>query len=236
MKPEGIPSPTLYRLPVYYQCLLSAVQRGREYVSSQELGDVSGGNPEQVRKDLSYLESQGRSRVGYHARRLATVIEDYLGLMADKEAVLVGAGNLGRALSLYPDFSRYGLKIVVLFDKDPEKVGKKVGDLYVLPVEKLGNLVSRMGIRIGIITTPPASAQEVADAMVAGGIKAIWNFSTLRVKVPEDVMVRNVDLSLELVMISQYIKSLGLNNQDTDAKPDTGAILDEFIRDLNQPG
>jgi redox-sensing transcriptional repressor len=209
------------------------VQRGQEYVSSQELGDVSGGAPEQVRKDLSYLESQGRSRVGYHARRLATVIEDFLGLMNDKEAVLVGAGNLGRALSLYPDFSKYGLKIVVLFDNDPEKVGKKVGDKYVLPVEKMGNLVSRMGIRIGIITTPPSSAQEVADAMTANGIKAIWNFSTLRVKVPEDVMVRNVDLSLELVMISQYIKSLGLHHLDADKPDDQGEVLSEFIQDLN---
>lgn len=232
MKPEGIPIPTLYRLPVYYQCLLSAVQRGQEYVSSQELGDVSGGAPEQVRKDLSFLDSKGRSRVGYHARRLATVIEDYLGLMNDKEAVLVGAGNLGRALSLYPDFSKYGLKIVVLFDNDPDKVGRKVGDKYVLPVEKLGNLVSRMRIRIGIITTPPASAQDVADVMVANGIKAIWNFSTLRVKVPDDVMVRNVDLSLELVMISQYIKSLGLHNQDEEKPADTGQVLGEFIRDL----
>lgn len=230
MKPEGIPIPTLYRLPVYYQCLLNAVQRGQEYVSSQELGEVSGGAPEQVRKDLSFLESQGRSRVGYHARRLATVIEDYLGLMNDKEAVLVGAGNLGRALSLYPDFSKYGLKIVVLFDSDPEKVGKPVGDKFVLPVEKLGNLVSRMGIRIGIITTPPTSAQEVADVMTANGIKAIWNFSTLRVKVPDDVMVRNVDLSLELAMISQYIKTLGMHHLDEERER-SGEVLDEFIKE-----
>lgn len=213
MKPVGIPIPTLYRLPIYYHCLMAAIQEGEEFVSSLELGQVAGANPEQVRKDLGFLEGQGRSRVGYDARKLAATIEDYLGLMNDKEAVLVGAGNLGRALAMY-DFTRYGLKIVVLFDKDPQKIGKKVGDLHVLSVQKLGNLAKRMGIRIGIITTPPGSAQEVADIMVANGIKAIWNFSTLRLKVPSDVMVRNVDLSSELVIISQYIKSLGLHNQD----------------------
>jgi redox-sensing transcriptional repressor len=213
MKPVSIPIPTLYRLPVYYHCLKAAIQEDEEYVSSVELGQVAGATPEQVRKDLSFLEGQGRSRVGYDAVKLATTIEDYLGLMNDKEAVLVGAGNLGRALALY-DFSRFGLKIVILFDKDPQKIGTKVGDLHVLPVEKLGNLVRRMRIRIGIVTTPPGSAQQVADEMVANGIKAIWNFSTLRLKVPADVMVRHVDLSSELVVISQYIKSLGLHNQD----------------------
>jgi redox-sensing transcriptional repressor len=151
--------------------------------------------------------------------------------MNDKEAVLVGAGNLGRALALY-DFSRFGLKIVILFDKDPQKIGTKVGDLHVLPVEKLGNLVRRMRIRIGIVTTPPGSAQQVADEMVANGIKAIWNFSTLRLKVPADVMVRHVDLSSELVVISQYIKSLGLHNQDGSLKHKNDKTLSDHLNEM----
>lgn len=231
MKPVGIPIPTLYRLPMYYHCLKAAIQEGEEFVSSVELGRVSGATPEQVRKDLGFLEGQGRSRVGYDARKLATTIEDYLGLMNDKEAVLVGAGNLGRALALY-DFSRFGFRIVVLFDKDPHKVGTKVGDLHVLPVEKMGNLVSRMRIRIGIVTTPPGSAQQVADEMVANGIKAIWNFSTLRLKVPADVMVRHVDLSSELVVISQYIKSLGLHNQDGSLKHKNDKSLSDHLNEM----
>ncbi len=231
MKPVSIPIPTMYRLPMYYHCLKAAIQEGEEFVSSIELGQVSGATPEQVRKDLGFLEGQGRSRVGYDARKLATTIEDYLGLMNDKEAVLVGAGNLGRALALY-DFSRLGLKIVILFDRDPQKIGTKVGDLHVLPVEKLGNLVRRMRIRIGIVTTPPGSAQQVADEMVANGIKAIWNFSTLRLKVPADVMVRNVDLSSELVIISQYIKSLELHNQDGSLKHKNDKSLSEHLNEV----
>jgi redox-sensing transcriptional repressor len=212
MKSLGIPIPTLRRLPLYYQQLLQAHRNGEEYVSSVELGKATGSAPEQVRKDLSFLTGQGKSRVGYETKKLAEIIEDYLGLMDDKEAVLVGAGNLGHALALYQGFAQYGFRIVVLFDNDPMKVNGKVGELKVLPVEKLTNLVERMGIRIGIITTPPQPAQEIAEMMIAGGIKAIWNFSTAHLVVPEDVLVRNVDLSLELAVISHYINGLSVRN------------------------
>jgi len=212
MKSLGIPIPTLRRLPLYYQQLLQAHRNGEEYVSSVELGKATGSAPEQVRKDLSFLTGQGKSRVGYETKKLAEIIEDYLGLMDDKEAVLVGAGNLGHALALYQGFAQCGFRIVVLFDNDPMKVNGKVGELKVLPVEKLTNLVERMGIRIGIITTPPQPAQEIAEMMIAGGIKAIWNFSTAHLVVPEDVLVRNVDLSLELAVISHYINGLSVRN------------------------
>ncbi|KPL72007.1 hypothetical protein ADN00_16060 [Ornatilinea apprima] len=209
MNNMGIPIPSLRRLLAYYRHLKSASQKGLEFLSSGDLALAAGTTPEQVRKDFSFLPSQGRSRVGYPTQKFAEIIEDYLGLMNDKEAVLVGAGNLGRALALYPGFEQVGLRIVVLFDNDPEKIGNKVGDLQVLPVDALPSLVERMLIRIGIITTTADAAQAVADAMVAGGIKAIWNFSTLRPKVPDDVMVRNMDLSSELIVLSHYIRSLG---------------------------
>ena len=154
MKSLGIPIPTLHRLSLYYQQLLITLNKGQEHISSVELGKATGSAPEQVRKDLSFLTGQGKSRVGYETKKLAGIIEDYLGLMDDKKAVLVGAGNLGHALASYPGFSRYGVRIVVLFDNDPMKVGGAVGDLKILPVDKLTNLVERMQIRIGIITTP----------------------------------------------------------------------------------
>lgn len=206
-KASGIPIPTLRRLPLYYRHLLSSVENGQQHVSSVELGRAAGATPEQVRKDLSYLASQGRSRVGYSAVTLAALIEQTLGLVNDKEAVLVGAGRLGQALALYPGFAQYGLKIIVLFDNDPDKVGTRVGTLEVLPVEKLSNLVERMKIRIGILTTPPEVAPAVAQEMVTGGIKAIWNFTAARFDVPADVMVRNVDLAPEVAVMSHYIKS-----------------------------
>lgn len=215
MKSTGVPIPTLRRLPLYYQQLLDAQRRGENFISSVELGNATGSAAEQVRKDLSFLAGQGKSRVGYETKKLAAIIEDYLGLLNNKEAVLVGAGNLGRALALYPGFAQFGLKIVVLFDNDPDKFGKKVGNLQVLPVEDMPQLVESKKIQIGIITTPPGGAQNVADTMVKSGIIAIWNFSTLHLQVPENVMVRNVDLSLELAVISHYISSHGLEKNVT---------------------
>lgn len=214
----SMPLPSLRRLLIYYRHLKSAVEKGAEYVSSNDLGWAADTTPEQVRKDLSFLPGQGlgRSRVGYPAHKLAAVIEDYLGLLNDKYMVLVGVGNLGRALALFEGFQQHGMRIIVMFDNDPDKVGTKVGEIKVLPVEKLTNLVERMMIRIGIITTPADAAQSVADAMVAGGIKAIWNFTTVRLNVPTGVMVQNVDLSLDLLMLSQYIHHQSLQGDLSD--------------------
>lgn len=208
MKPLGIPIPTLRRLPLYYQQLLLAGKNGKDFISSDELGKATGSAPEQVRKDLSFLTGQGKTRVGYDTKKLAKVIEDYLGLMENKEAVLVGAGNLGRALALYQGFAQYGFKIVAIFDSDPIKIGGLVGNLQVLPAAQLTDLIEKAKVHIGIITTPPSPAQEIANAMTAGGIKAIWNFSTAHLLVPDDVLALNVDLSLELAVLSRYVNSL----------------------------
>ena len=159
----------------------------------------------QVRRDMSYLEEVGIPGVGYDARSLAAHLEKFLGLVNDKEAVLVGMGNLGRALALHPGFKRYGLQIIALFDNDAAKVGQIVGGREILPVEKLSNLSQRLNIQIGIITVPAESAQEVADAMVAGGISVIWNYAPSRLTVPENVLVKNEDLAAELALLSHHI-------------------------------
>ena len=208
MKSISIPIPTLKRLPLYYQQLLLALQQGENFISSVDLGNATGSTPEQVRKDLSFLAGQGKNRVGYDSKKLANIIEEYLGLLEEKEAVLVGAGNLGRALVLFKGFAQYGFKITYLLDNDPQKVGTRVGELFVQPMEELSHLVEHNKILIGIITTPPDAAQGIAENMSAAGIKAIWNFSTAHLHVPDDVMVRNVDLSLELAVISHYLNTL----------------------------
>ena len=122
-QPIGIPGPSLRRLPIYYRRLCQAVDAGERIVSSKALGDAAGVPDAQVRKDLSYLALDGRPGIGYDARSLAALLEEFLGLVNDKEAVLVGAGNLGMALAMYPGFVRYGLQIVALFDNDPAKLG-----------------------------------------------------------------------------------------------------------------
>jgi redox-sensing transcriptional repressor len=200
-----IPRPSLRRLPIYYRRLRQAVTEGETYISSDDLGQSAGVPGAQVRKDLSFLVEFGRAGVGYPARALAAHLEDYLGLLNDKEAVLVGAGNLGRALALYSGFRSYGLQIVALFDSDPGKVGELEDGRQIFPIEKLTDLVSRLQVRIGIITVPDCAAQAVAEAMVAGGIKVIWNFAPCRLQVPHDVFVKNEDLATELATLSHHI-------------------------------
>lgn len=202
---EGIPLPSLRRLPIYYRHLLQAIQEGQTFVSSEELGQHAGVPGAQVRKDLNYLEEAGRPGVGYETKALAALLEEFLGLINDKEAVLVGAGNLGRALASYPGFARYGLQIVALFDNDPLKIGQSVAGREVLPIEKLTDLAQRLHIQMGIITVPERAAQSVAEAMVAGGIKVIWNFAPCRLDVPADVLVKNEDLAAELATLSHHI-------------------------------
>ncbi|NLE77121.1 MAG: redox-sensing transcriptional repressor Rex, partial [Chloroflexi bacterium] len=131
---------------------------------------------------------------------------EFLGLVNRHEAVLVGVGNLGRALVLYPGFSASGVEIVALFDRDPAKVGQTVGEREILPVVKLSDLVRRLQIRMGIITVPAEAAQEVAKALVSGGVQVIWNFAPCRLCVPDGVYVRNEDLAAELATLSHYIQ------------------------------
>lgn len=206
----GIPMPSLRRLPLYYRRLVQALEAGETYISSEMLGQDSGVPGAQVRKDLSYLADEGRPGVGYEVKALAADLETFLGLVNDKEAVLAGVGNLGRALASYPGFSRYGLQIVALFDQDPAKIGQTYGGRPVLPIAKLTDLAQRLHIQMGIITVPASSAQQVAEAMVAGGIRVIWNFAPCTLVVPDHVWVKNEDLASELAMLSHHISQRSL--------------------------
>jgi redox-sensing transcriptional repressor len=214
----GIPEPSLRRLPIYYRRLRQAIDQGGEVVSSRELGESASVPDAQVRKDLSYLELVGRPGVGYDARGLAAQLEEFLGLVNDKEAVLVGAGKLGMALAMYPGFVRYGLQIIVLFDNDPARLGELPDGRHVLPVEKLTDLVSRLQVRIGIITVPECVAQAIANAMVDGGIQVIWNFASCKLDVPADVLVKNQDLAAELATLSHHISQRRI--QQASVQPD----------------
>jgi len=204
-RPVGIPPPSLRRLPIYYRRLVQALADGQVVMSSRELGDAAGVPDAQVRKDLGYLDYEGRPGVGYDVRELAAGLEDFLGLVNDKEAVVVGAGHLGTALALYGGFERYGLRIVALFDADPAKLGTLPDGRQILPVAKLTDLVSRLQVQIGIIAVPEQAAQEVAERLVAGGVRAIWNFAPCKLALPADVLVKNEDLAAELATLSHHI-------------------------------
>jgi len=142
----GIPVPSLRRLLIYYRRLVQAVEQGSSFISSEDLGRGAGVPGAQVRKGLSYLLECGCLGVGYEARALASQLEEFLGRINDKEAVLVGVGNLGRALAVYPGFAHYRVWIIALLDSDPAKISQMIGEREVLRLEKLPNLAQRLHI------------------------------------------------------------------------------------------
>ncbi|HSW35213.1 MAG TPA: redox-sensing transcriptional repressor Rex [Candidatus Limnocylindrales bacterium] len=201
----GISQPALRRMPLYYRCLLQALEKNITVISSEELGQTANVNSALVRQDLSCLPKLGRPGIGYDARSLASQLEELLGLVNDKEAVLVGVGHLGYSLALYPGFAPYRLQIIALFDNDPNKVGQLVAERRILAMEKLPSLVKRLHIQMGIITVPATAAQAVVEIMIDAGIKMVWNFAPCRLTVPDGVLVKNEDLAASLAAFSCQI-------------------------------
>jgi redox-sensing transcriptional repressor len=158
--------------------------------------------PVQVRKDLQYTGIVGKPKTGYSVPELIQAIETFLGWNNVNEAFLVGAGNLGTALLGHERFSNFGLSIVAAFDTDPQKIGQRIHERMVMPLDKLADLAQRMSIHLGIITAPAEHAQPIAEQMVKGGIQAIWNFAPVRLKVPANIIVHNEDLYSSLASLS----------------------------------
>lgn len=205
MRTRPIPEATVARLPMYFRALLDlAENHGAVNVSSEDLARLAGVNAAKVRKDLSYLGSYGTRGVGYDVEYLLHQITRELGLTQDWPAAIVGIGNLGRALASYKGFTERGFCIRGLFDTDETVIGSEVGGLKIRHLDELKDVVAESGVTIGIITTPPAAAQEVAERLVDAGIKSILNFAPAVVNVPPDVSVRKVDLSVELQILSFY--------------------------------
>lgn len=204
-KDIGIPRPSLNRLPLYYRHLIELAERDVDITSSEGLGEAVDVPAAQVRKDLTFLGELGRPGVGYEVLSLAAHLEEVLGIVNDKEAVLVGAGRLGTALASYEGFRKYGLNIIALFDSDPGKVGQSICDKSIFPMSKLSDLVRRLNVQLGIIAVPASCAQEIADLMVQSGIKVIWNFAPVHLKVPDHVWVEDEDLAVRLVALSYRI-------------------------------
>ena len=205
MRNRPIPEATVARLPIYLRALLDLAEgRGEMTVSSEELANLAGVNAAKVRKDLSYLGSYGPRGVGYDIEYLLYQITRELGLTQDWPAAIVGVGNLGRALASYKGFSERGFRIAALFDVDESIVGNEVGGLEIKHLDDLKDVVAAEAITIGIVATPPASAQEVAEKLADAGIKSILNFAPAVVNVAPDVNVRKVDLSIELQILSFY--------------------------------
>ena len=205
---KSVPEPTLRRLPLYHRFLKDWQAANREFVSCTDIGLELDLDPTQIRKDLESVGVVGRPRIGYVLTSVIEGLEEFLGLKNVNDAFLVGAGSMGSALLGYRKFEQYGLKIVAAFDLDPSKIGRQIHGKHVLPLSKLADLARRMHVLIGIITVPAAEAQAVADLMVAGGIRAIWNFAPVRLHVAERIIVHNEDLYCSLASLSQKLSKL----------------------------
>lgn len=201
---HAVPRVAVPRLTVYLQCL-EDLPAGVTSLSSEDLAARAGVNSCKVRKDLSYLGSYGVRGVGYDTEHLRFQIRRELGLTREWPLVIVGVGNLGRALANYDGFREQGFRVVGVFDDDPLKVGTWVGSHRVEPLEALPGAVGERGARIGVITTPPEEAQQVAETLAAAGVASILNFAPTVVRVPDHVQVRRVDFSTELQVLAFHL-------------------------------
>jgi redox-sensing transcriptional repressor len=201
---RGIPEATVARLPIYLRALVALAERGIATCSSEELATAAGVNSAKLRKDLSYLGSYGTRGVGYDVEYLRYQIAREIGVTQDLAVVIVGIGNLGHALANYAGFSSRGFRIVALLDSDPERWSESVGDLAVVPLDRLEQVVAAESVAIGVIATPASAAQPVCDRLVAAGVTSILNFAPVVLSVPDGVDVRKVDLSIELQILAYH--------------------------------
>lgn len=203
---EVIPVQTLRRIPHYHQILTELEQKGEQYVSSRYLAHFFQVDDTQVRKDVSVIGYKGKPKSGYSVSGLKAAIAEFLGINTENTAILIGAGKLGSALVEYPGLAEYGLKLVAVFDNDPQKIGRIIGSFSILPLESLVEVVKRMELGIAILTVPKQAAQEVCNRLVALGIKAIWNFAPTQLNAPDDVIIRNENMAVGLALLSHYLR------------------------------
>src|SRR5260370_9824244 len=193
---------TVRRLSVYLRFLEQFAAEGQTSISFGELARRGGTTSAQVRKDLSFFGSFGKRGLGYSVPELAAKIRDIMGLRRQYRVVLVGAGRIGSALIQYPGFAQRGFQVAAIYDKDPKKVGSRWNGLVVRDVRHLEADLEREPTDIAIVVTPAEAAQDVVDRLVAAGVKAILNFAPVRLAVPSDVVVKSVNMALELATLS----------------------------------
>jgi len=202
MTPRPIPPATVARLPAYRRALMDAADMDVRTIASGGIAEAVGVHPDQVRKDLSHLATRGTRGVGYDVRALIAETSAILGLDEERTVVLVGVGNLGRALAAYEGFAPQGFRLVAVLDADPALIGTRVAGLLVRPVTDLARIARSEHVEMGVVAVPGPAAQDVVDAMVGAGLNAILNFAPVHVRAPAHVAVRRVDLSTELQMLS----------------------------------
>lgn len=197
--------PTLKRLPLYLRLLRQMKEQGKEYASGAVVARELDLDPIVVRKDLAVTGAVGRPRLGFPLDEIIFAIEDFLGWSNTSDAFLVGVGNLGRALLGYKGFEQYGMKIVAAFDSNPEIIGTKVHGKPIMDVSKMPAMAKRMHVQIGVLTVTASVAQGVANMMIEGGIRGIWNFTPTTLDVPDNVILQREELASSLAVLSHRL-------------------------------
>lgn len=201
------------RLPKYYRYLGDLLSKDISKISSSELSKLTGFTASQIRQDFNNFGGFGQQGYGYNVSELHSQLGKILGLNRVCNAVIVGAGNLGQAIGNYAGLEEAGLRLLTFFDKSPKMIGLKIGDIEIKDVSTLETFIKENNVKVGIITTPIASAQQVADRMIASGINGIWNFAEADLKVPEHVMVENVHLNESLFTLSYLVANNNNENK-----------------------
>lgn len=203
---KSISKAVIRRLPKYHRYLKELNESGVKRISSQEFSDLIGFTASQIRQDLNNFGGFGQQGYGYNVEALYEEINKILGLSRSYNTVIVGAGNLGQAIANYSSFSRLGFVLKGIFDINPKVVGITIAGVEVRDIDDIKSFVAENNVEIGYICTNRSSAQAVADKLVQSGIKAIWNFAPVDLKLPEDVVVENVHLVDNLMVLSYYVK------------------------------
>ena len=202
-----IPRKTIYRLSIFLRCLARLRENGINTVSSEALAKAAGVKPTQLRKDLAYFGTFGTRGLGYDVTELSQKISEELGTSSLQPVILVGVGNLGLALVSYRGFEKEGFEIIAAFDAAPKRKRDKEIKQPILDMADLPEFVRKHSVKMAILSVPAAAAQTVANQLIAAGIMGILNFSPIVLDVPEDVMVNNVNLAIELENLSYFIQS-----------------------------
>lgn len=197
----NIPEPALRRLPWYLTYIKLLKKKGQTHVSSTQIAKKINVSSTQIAKDLSYVNVSGKTRVGYEIAVLIEVLENFLGFTSQHRAVVLGVGSLGGALLSDSGLEQYGLKIFAGFDVDEKIVGTKINDIPVYHIENFIQHFEELKPHIGILTVPPDIAQEMADFLIQNGIRAIWNFTPFRIRVPEHIVLQNTSLYAHLAVM-----------------------------------
>ena len=196
-----VPEPTLRRLPWYLSNAKLVKEKGGKYISSTQISAQINIDASQIAKDLSFVNVTGRTRVGYDVDMLIRALEDFLGFTDKHKAYLFGVGSLGGALLRDSGLVHFGLEIVGAFDVDPDVIGKNIGGIPVYHSDEFEQRMRMDEVRIGVLTVPINIAQEITDKMIESGIKAIWNFTPFRIRVPEHIVVQNTSLYAHLAVM-----------------------------------